>query len=588
MRKHRSFYSAFIVLAIFFLAPSGGVYGSPPVSMQTKLFADDAFKDSGFGWAVAIDKDTAVVSAFADYDNTGAVYLYTRTDSGWQQVSKLTASDGTGGDYLGISVAVSGDTVVVGAALDDNAGGVDAGAVYVFVKPQGGWPDVKNEDFKLTVPDAGAGRGFGGAVALKGNTLVVGAPGKDDSPVPGEVFVYEGSASTWNLKATLSVADLRGIDSYGAALGFDGNTIAVGAFGKDSSKGVVYVYHRPAAGWSNKNYDALLGADDGTENDYFGGSVAVDGDIILVGANGDDSGGGRKSGSAYVFKRVDENWRQQARLIASDSRLNDNFGYSVALAGDRAVVGASHFSDVTSDSIYIFILSDTSWVELGKLSDPDGKAESKFGTAVAIDESATVVIGGAFGADVGSDRAGKDAGAAYLFELAAPVNLALVKKDNTDPVLVGESLTYSLFVTNNSIDTDATGVTVIDMLPAGLSYISDDRGCSHTDQVVSCDLGTIVKNGGTGNVVITVRAERTGSVTNTAVVTANEVDADSVDNMDSEDTTIKESSGSGQNSGGGGGAIDAWLLMLFAVVFWCILPMRRRLFFGLENPWRVE
>ncbi len=579
MRKHRSFFPAYIVLLILFLVPVGLVYGAPPVSMQTKLFADDAFKDSGFGWAVAIDSDTAVVSAFADYDNTGAVYVYARTNSGWQQVSKLTASDGMGGDYLGISIAVSGDTVVVGAALDDNAGGTDAGAVYVFVKPQGGWPDVKNEDFKLTAPDSGAGRGFGGAVALKGNTLVVGAPGKDDSVMPGEVFVYEGSASTWNLKATLSVADLGGTDSYGTALGFDGNTIAVGAFGKDNSKGVVYVYHKPAAGWSNKDYDALLGADDGTENNYFGGSIAVDGDTILVGANGDDSGGGRKSGSAYVFKRVGENWQQKTKLIASDSRPNDNFGYSVALAGDRAVVGASHFSDATSDSIYIFIRSGTSWAELGKLSDPDDKAESKFGTAVAIDEGATVVIGGAFGADVGTDRAGKDAGAAYLFELAAPVNLALVKKDNTDPVLVGENLTYSLLITNNSIDTDATDVMVFDTLPAGLSYVSDDSGCSHSGQVVSCNLGTIAKNGGTGNVAITVRADAAGSVTNTAVVSANEVDADSIDNSDSEDTTIKENSGSGQN-GGGGGAVDVWLLVLFTGAFLCVLTMRRRLCFS--------
>ncbi len=561
MRNHQGFYS--IILLIFsFLVSSTVAIAAVPVLSQEKLVADDAFKGSGYGWNVAVDGNTAVVSAFVDYDNRGAAYVYERTDTGWQQVAKLTASDGEEGDYLGISVAISGDTntIVLGSATDDNAGGTDAGAVYIYVMPVSGWPAAMTETKKLMASSGGADRGFGSAVSLKDGTLVVGSPGKDVALVPGEVFIYEGAGSSWSQKAKLSVADLNGYDSYGTALAFDGSTLAVGAFGKDGSKGVVYVYHKPENGWSDKSHDAVLGASDGAAKDFFGGSVAVDGNTILVGANGDDDKGS-KAGAVYVFERLTGKWNQQHKLFASDARPVGNFGYVVDLAGDTIVVGASSISDQDpSDSIYIFKRSAEGWVALGKIADPDNKEASKFGFSVAIDDSGTIVLAGAFGADAGSSRAEKDAGAAYLFELAAPVNLALIKKDNTDPVLVGENLTYSLLVTNNSGDTDATGVTVTDTLPAGLAYVSDDSGCSQSGQVVSCNLGTIAKNGGTGSVLITVRADSAGSVTNTAVVSANEIDADSADNTDSEDTTVKNKNDSGK--GGGGGSLNIWLLIL--------------------------
>jgi len=514
MKKYRS--SCLVLLFLFFLLNvSGTLVAAVPVLSQTKLIADDAFKDSGFGWAVAVDGDTAVVSAFADYDNLGAAYVYERTAGGWQQVAKLTASDGVdgdNGDFLGISLAVSGDTVVLGAALDDNENGTDAGAVYVYVKPAGGWPAAMTETVKLVAPVAAADRGFGSALALEGDTLVVGSPGKDDALVPGEVFVYQGGGDSWTLKATLSVSGLNGSDSFGTILDFDGQTIAVGAFGQDGSKGAVYLYRKPSGGWSSKSHDVMLVAADGQANDFFGGSVAVDGDTVLVGANGDDDHGS-KSGAAYVFVQTGSSWVQQAKLTASDAKAADNFGYSVDLAGNSAVIG-------------------------GKITDPDAKTGSKFGLSVAIDSTATVVLAGAFGADAGPGRAEKNAGAAYLFELEAPVDLALVKQDDRDPVRVGESLTYTLLITNNG-ERDATGVTVSDTLPDEVSYLSDDSGCSRNGQIITCNLGTVGKNGGKASVAITVSADSAGSIVNTATVSANEVEADSTDNTDSETTLIK-------------------------------------------------
>jgi len=539
MKKYRS--SCLVLLFLFFLLNvSGTLVAAVPVLSQTKLIADDAFKDSGFGWAVAVDGDTAVVSAFADYDNLGAAYVYERTAGGWQQVAKLTASDGVdgdNGDFLGISLAVSGDTVVLGAALDDNENGTDAGAVYVYVKPAGGWPAAMTETVKLVAPVAAADRGFGSALALEGDTLVVGSPGKDDALVPGEVFVYQGGGDSWTLKATLSVSGLNGSDSFGTILDFDGQTIAVGAFGQDGSKGAVYLYRKPSGGWSSKSHDVMLVAADGQANDFFGGSVAVDGDTVLVGANGDDDHGS-KSGAAYVFVQTGSSWVQQAKLTASDAKAADNFGYSVDLAGNSAVIGASHFSDDAADAIYFFTRSEGAWTEQGKITDPDAKTGSKFGLSVAIDSTATVVLAGAFGADAGPGRAEKNAGAAYLFELEAPVDLALVKQDDRDPVRVGESLTYTLLITNNG-ERDATGVTVSDTLPDEVSYLSDDSGCSRNGQIITCNLGTVGKNGGKASVAITVSADSAGSIVNTATVSANEVEADSTDNTDSETTLIK-------------------------------------------------
>ncbi len=565
MNNRRHYYS--LILLVILFSFSVVATAAVPVATQVKLIANDAFKDAGFGWAVAIDGDTAVVSAFADYDNKGAAYVFERTDTGWQQVAKLTASDGTGGgesgDLLGMAAAISGDTIALGAPLDDNENGTDAGAVYVYVKPEGGWPATMTETVKLLAPNTGGDRGFGTALALKEGTLAVGAPGKDASLIPGEVFIFQGTGANWTAKATLSVDGLNGSDSFGTAVDYDGETLVVGAFGKDNMKGAVYLYQRPADGWKNKGPDAVLAADDGEDKDFFGGSVAVDGDTLLVGANGDDDHGA-KSGAAYVFTRTGGVWSQRQKLVASDAHPVGNFGYAVDLAGGTAIIGASHFKDDVTEAVYVFARKGNEWKEQGKLTDPDGNADSRFGLSVAIDTDGLTILAGAIGADAGTTQAEQRAGAAYLFRLAAPVELALVKKDDVDPVRVGDEVRYTLMVTNNG-EEDATNVVVIDTLPAELSYLSDDGGCTVSGNVVSCNLGTVVKQGGVSQVTIRVRAEAAGNVTNTATVNADENDADYSNNADSEQTTIEaQDAGDGETGGGGGGggSLDIVVLLM--------------------------
>ncbi|HFD13645.1 MAG TPA: hypothetical protein ENJ32_14430, partial [Crenotrichaceae bacterium] len=157
MKSRKHFYYSRLFSSLFILS-SGAAIGAIPVSSQSKLIADDAFSGSAHGWVVSSDGDTAVVSAFADYDGLGAAYVYERTASGWQQVSKLTASDGSGpangepGDSLGMGASISGNTIVLGAPLNDHSGGTDSGGVYVYVKPAGGWPAAMTETVKLTAP----------------------------------------------------------------------------------------------------------------------------------------------------------------------------------------------------------------------------------------------------------------------------------------------------------------------------------------------------------------------------------------------------------------------------------------------------
>ncbi|MGI8758559.1 MAG: Calx-beta domain-containing protein, partial [Acidimicrobiales bacterium] len=221
----------------------------------------------------------------------------------WAQQAKLTAIDAAAGDRFGRSVAVSGDTAVVGAYLDDDAfAGTDSGSAHVFTRTGTTWA----QQAKLTAIDAAAGDRFGRSVAVSGDTAVVGAP-------------------------------------------FDDPT--------DTDSGSAYVFTRTGATWAEQ---AKLTAADGAADDHFGRSVAVSGDTAVVGAHfDDDDDAGTDSGSAYVFTRTGTTWAQQAKLTAADAAAYDYFGYSVAVSGDTAVVGARGDDDagLDSGSAYVFVPS---------------------------------------------------------------------------------------------------------------------------------------------------------------------------------------------------------------------------------------
>jgi hypothetical protein len=385
-----------------------------------KLTASDAAADDNFGWSVAISGDTVVVGAYGDDDggdDSGSAYVFERNQGGadnWGQVQKLTASDAAADDYFGWSVAISGDTVVVGAYGDDDGGG-GSGSAYVFERNQGGadnWGQVQ----KLTASDAAANDVFGRSVAISGDTVVVGAPFDGDGGLlSGSAYVFERNydpsspgtplADNWGQVQKLTASDAALKDMFGQSVAVSGDTVVVGAYGDDGYTGSAYVFGRNQDGADGWGQVQKLTVSDAAADDHFGRSVAVSGDTAVVGAPFDDD-----SGSAYVFERNQggvDNWGQVQKLTASDAAADDNFGWSVVISEDTVVVGAYGDDDGgdASGAAYVFARQGATWAQQQKPTAGDAAPSDVFGTSVAISDD--TLVGGAPG-DEGI-------GSAYLF-----------------------------------------------------------------------------------------------------------------------------------------------------------------------------
>ena len=343
-----------------------------------KLTAGSPYGDATdyFGYSVSIDGDTVVIGAYNDESpsGSGSAYVFTRNTagdlaSGWTQVARLKASDAVHFDGFGYSVSIDGDTMVIGAWADDDDG-TDSGSAYVFTRNTAGdlasgWTQVA----KLTAgTDGAADDRFGQSVSIDGDTVVIGAFFDDDGGSnSGSAYVFTRNTagdltSGWTQVAKLTADDGAADDRFGTTVSIDGDTIVIGAYQDDdngSASGSAYVFTRDTAGdlTSDWTQHAKLTANDGAGSDYFGYSVSIDDDTVVIGAYQDDDKGGG-SGSAYVFTRdtagdLTSGWTQTDKLTASDGASNDLFGHSVAISGNTVVIGA--YLDDSSGSAYIFI-----------------------------------------------------------------------------------------------------------------------------------------------------------------------------------------------------------------------------------------
>ncbi|MCZ6735989.1 MAG: FG-GAP repeat protein [Planctomycetota bacterium] len=245
-------------------------------------------------------------------------------------------------------------------------GGRPTGAAYIFVKPPGGWDSVPspiNETAKLTALDAAAGDTFGGSVSISGDTAIVGASGNDDAgPSTGSAYIFEKPPGGWvdmTETAKLAASDAAQGDQFGRSVSISGDIAIAGL--PFSNRGVInagaaYVFKKPPGGWVNMIETAWLLASDGAANDQFGNSVSIDGDTAIIGAFADEG----ETGSAYIFWEPwpsDNNgWGQVGKLTASDGAIFDLFGTSVSISGDVAVIGGPRNDDggSSSGSAYIF------------------------------------------------------------------------------------------------------------------------------------------------------------------------------------------------------------------------------------------
>jgi len=354
---------------------------APSFKQQAYLKASNTGAGDAFGRFIAISGNTLVVGASdensgatgvdgPEYDNSavdsGAVYVFIRTASGWHQQAYIKASNTETNDRFGRSVAISGDTLVIGASSEDsNATGVNgdetddsasnAGAAYVFTRTGGTW----SQQAYLKASNTDAGDWFGRSVSIFGDTLVIGAEGEDSNATgvngdqannsassSGAAYAFTRTNGIWSqqayLKASISVD--HGEIRFGGALAISGETLLVGARNADAA----FVFTRTGEAWSQQ---AFLEASNTGAYGAFGTAVAISGETLVVGANYESSNAtgvdgdednilANASGAAYVFTRNADAWSQQAYLKASNTEANDEFGMSVAITAGMPVVAA--------------------------------------------------------------------------------------------------------------------------------------------------------------------------------------------------------------------------------------------------------
>ncbi len=380
-------------------------------SEQQEIYASDSQFDGHFGGAVAIDGDNVIVGAHRDDDlgeRSGAAYFYARTGTTWADEQKVhpnppASSWISAGDYFGYITAVDGDTAMVGSRGDSEVLAY-AGAVYVYGRTGTNWTELQ----KFYASDASNGATFGTALALEGDTAVIGAIHGNSA------YVFTRTGTTWNELQKLVSGDITGSQYYGCSAAIDGDTVIIGST-LDTENGVTRsgsatVFVRTGTTWSEQ---AELTASDPETYAYFGNQVDVSGDIAVVAAYNKDEGTTEKIGAAYVFVRTGTVWNEQVKLTATNADQDDRFGTSVAIAGDTLIVGTPNDDDIPTDSgaAYVYVTDGTSWTEQAKITATDTASGDRFGTYVVL-EGETALIGSP---RHNTGTGNGDEGAAYVF-----------------------------------------------------------------------------------------------------------------------------------------------------------------------------
>ena len=337
----------------------------------------------------------------------------------------------------------SGDASSTAASPNDNLLG--AGAAYVFVRNGDRWE--QQAYLKASNPDEFDI--FGGSVAISGDTIVVGSNESGDaastmeSPndnafASGAAYVFERTGTTWEQTAYLKASNTESGDIFASSVAIAGDTIVVGAFGEDGGAGAVYIYERDGGGWMQTAY---LKASNGESNDSFGTSVAICGDTLIAGAwreAGDETSTAASpnnrapfAGAAYIFKRnaADRTWSEQAYLKASNAEAEDQFGVAVAISGDHAVVGAIFEDGDASSTVanpnnalegsgaaYVFERSGTTWTQSAYLKANQPGENYNFGASGLAIEGGTLVVSSPGEDPVPEPVTASGAGAAYVFQ----------------------------------------------------------------------------------------------------------------------------------------------------------------------------
>jgi hypothetical protein len=373
----------------------GGVVVPAAFTQQQKLAAAGGAANDAYGWAVAIDGNTAVIGApltdVGGKADQGVAYIYVQSNGVWVEQAKLIASDGAANARFGCAVAIDGDTVVIGASHPSIAG-----TVYVFVRDGSIW----TEQAKLIGKDSKTDDQFGFAVAISENSIVVGALAHDVAGTPnnnkGAAYVFVRSGVTWTEQTKLLASEPQEHDFFGAAVAIDGDTILVGAPHNPStlSSGSAYFFTRAGELWSEQGH---LKASDESAGNAFGEAVSLSGDVAVIGADGATAANTKWAGAVYVSRRSNNQWAEEVKLTANAADLipNATFGWAVALKGDRLAVGtigASVGNNLKQGFAYLFKYDGNLWQPEPRITASDGAAQDFFGVSLALGDG-TLLIG---------------------------------------------------------------------------------------------------------------------------------------------------------------------------------------------------
>jgi uncharacterized protein (TIGR03437 family) len=377
---------------------------NPPWTQQQELTASDGVDGDSFAASVSVSGDTAVIGAPGAINSRGVAYVFVRSGGVWSQQQEVFASDGASNDNFGSSVSVSGDTAMIGAR-GKNGG---AGVAYVFVRSGGVW----SQRQELTVSDGVRGDNFGWSVSVSGDAAVIGAYWKavNSNTAQGAAYVFVRSGGVWSQQQELTASDGAANDHFGTSVSVSGATAVIGSPNKATSpqllQGAAYVFVLSGGVWGQQQE---LTASDGAANDQFGQSVSLSGNTALIGAWAKTIDSQAYQGAVYVFVFSGGTWSQQQELTASDGAAYDQFGQSVSVSGDAAVFGATGDSSRLG-AAYVFAQSGGLWSQQQKLTASGGAAYGDFGYPVSVSGN-TAVIG---------SSGDFSPGAAYVFATTQP------------------------------------------------------------------------------------------------------------------------------------------------------------------------
>jgi len=445
---------------------------------ELKITADDAVGLARFGHSVSISGDYLVVGSIMDSPN-GSAYIYYRNQGGtnnWGQTHKLSASDAS---VFGNSVSIDGDYIIVGAPYTQN----EKGSAYIYYRNEGGL-DNWGLQAQLFASDSSGGDRFGTSVCISDTLVIVGAE-LDDHPgslAPtidaGSAYIFSRSNTTWNERNKIIASDSSASDFFGSSVAIDGNNVLIGAYGDDDladQSGAAYFYSRQGSSWIEES--KIVPSQAGPAN--FGRSVSLRNNTAVIGAPQDHDGSFIFKGASYIYVWDMVNWNFEQKIFSSDGSAGDNFGFSVSIGQNILLVGAfraDHTLLADPGAVYSFLRTNSVWRQRKKEIADDAAANDWFGFSVGIDSLYSVV--GARDADL---PGAVDAGAGYVYySIFNDPPTA-----NIDSAITVEDTAIEFNATQNDSDTNGDAISLYSIIQGanGVATIQNDSMISYLPNI---------------------------------------------------------------------------------------------------------